>query len=136
MKTFRNADAPHHPADARSFVGTALAQKLAEAQDGTPVVVYRVEFEAGARTNWHRHSGAQWLIVVEGRVRVQKWDEPAIDVTSGDAVAIAPGEKHWHGATPGSRGVHFAVNVNATTEWLEPVTDQQYDGRAQVGRLT
>ena len=31
---------------------------------------------------------------------------------------IAPGEKHWHGATPGSRGVHIAVNINAQTTWL------------------
>jgi leucyl aminopeptidase (aminopeptidase T) len=26
------------------------------------------------RTNWHRHSGPQWLFIVEGRVRVQKGD--------------------------------------------------------------
>ena len=25
-------------------------------------------------------------------------------------------------------GVHLAVNVDATTEWLEPVSDEQYGG--------
>jgi len=39
---------------------------------------------------------------------------------------IQPGEKHWHGATPSSRGIHLAVNVNAATQWMEPVTDEQY----------
>ncbi len=36
-------------------------------------------------------------------------------------VLIPPGEKHWHGAAPGSTGTHLAVNVNAVTEWLEEV---------------
>jgi quercetin dioxygenase-like cupin family protein len=59
---------------------------------------------------------------------VQRWGEPPQDVGVGDAVVIPPGEKHWHGAVPGERAVHLAVNVNATTEWLEPVSDEQYGG--------
>ena len=129
MKIFRGEDVPPQIADPKSFVGTAHTQRLAGDQAGVPVVVYRVEFEAGARTNWHLHSGSQWLLIIEGRVRVQKWGEAAEEVGAGDAVSIAPGEKHWHGAAPGSRGVHLAVNVNATTEWLEPVTAEQYVSR-------
>jgi quercetin dioxygenase-like cupin family protein len=47
-------------------------------------------------------------------------------VVVGDAVVIHPGEKHWHGAAPGARGAHIAVNMNATTDWLEPVSDEDY----------
>lgn len=90
--------------------------------------VYRVEFESGARTNWHRHSGPQWLFVIEGRVRVQRWGEPPSDVAAGDAVVVGPGEKHWHGAVPGARGTHLAVNIDVKTEWLEPVSDEEYAG--------
>ena len=90
------------------------------------MIVYHVEFEPGARTNWHSHSGAQWLLIIEGRIRIQTWGEATREVGAGDAVMIAPGEKHWHGAAPGGRGVHLAVNVNATTEWLEPVREDQY----------
>ncbi len=89
--------------------------------------MYRVEFDPGARTNWHTHSGAQWLFVIEGRVRVQTSGEVVQDVDAGGAVVIAPGERHWHGAAPGMRAVHLAVNVNVTTAWLEPVTDEEYD---------
>jgi quercetin dioxygenase-like cupin family protein len=88
--------------------------------------VYRVEFDAEARTHWHRHTGPQWLFIIAGQVRVQKWGEAAVDVGVNDAVVIEPGEKHWHGATPGSAGTHLAVNMNATTEWLERVSDEQY----------
>jgi len=96
-------------------------------EDGAQgVIVYLVEFEPGARTNWHRHSGPQLLLVKEGRGLVQTWGEPVREISAGDAVSIEPNEKHWHGATPGTRMTHFAVNLNLTTDWLEPVSDDQY----------
>ena len=67
------------------------------------------------------------LLVTEGRMRVQTSGETSRDVDAGGAVVIAPGEKHWHGAAPGMRAVQLAVNVNATTDWLEPVTDEDYN---------
>ena len=128
MKMFRHTDSPLRPADATSFIGPAQTKLLASSEDGTPVHVYRVEFAEGGRTNWHTHSGPQWLLIVEGRVRVQVWGQPPEDVEAGDAVVFPPGEKHWHGAAPGARGTHLAVNVNAKTDWLEPVTQEQYRG--------
>src|SRR5262247_2866396 len=129
MRIFRSSDAPVGPVDPATFIGRATVQRLAHDETGVPVGVYRVTFSDGARTNWHRHTGPQWLFIVEGRVRVQKWGEPAQEVTVGDAVVIHPGEKHWHGAAPGGRGAHIAVNVNATTEWLEPVSEADYRAR-------
>jgi 4-carboxymuconolactone decarboxylase len=127
MKQFRNDEAPFEPADPRNFVGSARVKKLPMVEEGTqPVIVYLVEFEPGGRTNWHRHSAPQLLLVKEGRGLVQKWGEAARELTAGDAVAIGPNEKHWHGAAPATRMAHFAVNLNLTTEWLEPVSDDQY----------
>lgn len=55
-----------------------------------------------------------------------------MDVDAGSVVYFAPEEKHWHGANPDSYTVHAAVNPaaysNGGTDWLEPVTDGQYDG--------
>jgi len=127
MNIFRGSATPLRPADAKSFVGPAQSKLLASSEEGPSVHVYRVEFDEGGRTNWHTHSGPQWLFIVEGRVRVQKWGEAAHEVETGDAVVIAPGEKHWHGAAPGARGTHLAVNVNVKTDWLEQVTAEQYD---------
>ena len=128
MKIFRGGDVPSDVADPKSFVGRARAKKLAQADEGSPVIVYHVEFDSGARTNWHTHSGPQWLLIIEGQIRIQKWGDAAHDIAAGDAVVIAPGEKHWHGAALGARGVHLAVNIDVTTEWLEPVSDDQYQG--------
>jgi quercetin dioxygenase-like cupin family protein len=127
MKIFRSDETPFKPADMNSFVGAARTRLLASDEQTSPVHVYHVQFDSGARTNWHSHSGPQWLLVTEGRIRVQQSGAAAQDLEAGDAVMFAPGEKHWHGAVPGSRGVHLAVNLNVKTTWLEPVRDEEYD---------
>ena len=124
MKLFRREDTEPVSIDPRSFAGGVQSVKVASDVGGVSVHVYRVEFDAGGRTHWHRHTGAQWLLVIGGRIRVQKWGEAAQDVGVGDTVVIEPGEKHWHGAAPGSAGAHLAVNLNSTTEWLEAVSDE------------
>ena len=126
MKIFRGDGVPRQQVDPKTFIGPAQVKKLAEHAEPTPVIVYHVEFEPGARTNWHLHSGPQWLLITEGRIRIQKWGDAAQEVDAGGAVMIAPGEKHWHGAAPGRRGVHLAVNLDVMTEWLEPVDDEDY----------
>jgi quercetin dioxygenase-like cupin family protein len=128
MRIFRSRDAPVDAVDPATFLGRATVQRLAHDETGVPVGVYRVTFQNGARTNWHQHSGPQWLFVIEGRVRVQAEGSDSQDLEAGDAVVVAPGERHWHGAAPGSTGTHIAVNVNASTTWLEPVSDEQYAG--------
>jgi quercetin dioxygenase-like cupin family protein len=126
MVIFRDAATSSRAADSNSFVGTARTKLLASDQIAAPVHVYRVEFESGGRTNWHRHSGPQWLFVLEGHLRVQRWGERASDLVVGDAVVVGPGEKHWHGAVPDARGAHLAVNLAVKTEWLEAVSDDEY----------
>ena len=129
MKIFRAAETPSQGGDPNTFTGHVIRTTLAGDRVGTPVNVYRVEFDPGARTHWHTHDGPQWLLVVEGRIRVQKLGEDAIEAVKGDAVVIQPGEKHWHGAAADARGAHLAVNVNAKTNWMEPVTDEEYGAR-------
>ena len=128
MKHFQGAEIPFEPVDPKNFVGTARVKRLPLIEDGSgeAVIVYLVDFEPGARTNWHRHSAPQLLLIKEGHGLVQKWGEPVRQIAAGDAVAIQPDEKHWHGAGPGTGMTHFAVNLNLTTEWLEPVSDDQY----------
>ena len=127
MKLLAGEKVPFEPVDPKNFVGSARVKKLPMVEDGKQsVIVYLVDFDAGARTNWHRHSAPQLLLVKEGRGLVQKWGEPVRAIAAGDAIAIEPDEKHWHGAAPETRMSHFAVNLTLTTEWLEPVSDDQY----------
>jgi len=127
MKIFRSAQISSEGGDPKTFTGSVVRTTLASDKTGTPVNVYRVAFSPGARTHWHTHDGPQWLLVIDGCIRIQTLGEPPADVVAGDAVVIQPGEKHWHGATPTAGGTHLAVNVNATTRWMEAVTDAEYN---------
>jgi quercetin dioxygenase-like cupin family protein len=85
-----------------------------------------VRFQAGARTHWHTHTGEQVLIVVEGTCIVKREGSPAVILKTGEAIRLPANEKHWHGAVSDSVACHLAVNINFTTAWLEPVSEENY----------
>lgn len=98
------------------------------------IAVGNVTFEPRCRNNWHVHKansgGGQILLCTYGRGWLQEWGKPARELRAGDVAHIAPGVKHWHGAASDSWFVHLSLEVpgvNATTEWLEPVGDAEYD---------
>ena len=94
--------------------------------------VANVTFEPRCRNNWHVHHGAvQVLICVSGKGWYQEWNKPAIPLTPGTVIAIPEGVKHWHGAAADSWMQHLAIHTQeqqgATNEWLEPVSEEQYN---------
>jgi quercetin dioxygenase-like cupin family protein len=91
-----------------------------------------VTFEPGARTAWHTHPLGQTLIVTSGCGRVQRDGGPIEEIRAGDIVWFAPGERHWHGASPTAAMTHLAIQEQLdgkAVDWLEHVTDEQYEGR-------
>ena len=94
--------------------------------------VANVTFEPRCRNNRHIHHGAvQVLICVSGRGWYQEWNKPAVPLTPGTVIAIPEGVKHWHGAAADSPMQHLALHTDekpgASNEWLEPVSDAQYE---------
>jgi 4-carboxymuconolactone decarboxylase len=114
-------------ADPRHFTGSARVARMLGFATNPEVNVYRVMFDAGARTAWHIHSGMQLLVVLEGECALLTLSEGFQIIATGGVAVIPPGEKHWHGALPLTPMTHLAINVNATTEWLELATDEDYD---------
>ena len=91
-----------------------------------------VTFEPGCRNNWHIHHGAvQVLVCVSGRGWYQEWGKPAVALVPGVVIAIPEGVKHWHGAAADSWMQHLTYHTDIkpghSNEWLEPVTDEQYN---------
>lgn len=114
---------------AKYFIGQSYLAPVSISQVG----VHNVTFEPGCRNNWHVHhakeGGGQILICVAGRGYYQEWGKDAVEMKPGDCINIPAGVKHWHGAAPDSWFSHLAVEVpgtEASNEWLEPVTDEQY----------
>ena len=128
MRVFTLSTLDSEPSDPNTFVGHARLTRLNDVAAEPQTNVYRVAFEASARTNWHSHTGPQLLQIVEGTCRFQKDGGPLGEATVGDLISIAPNERHWHGAAPGGPMTHIAINIDAKTSWFEPVTDEEYAG--------
>ena len=91
-----------------------------------------VTFEPRCRNNWHiHHKAVQVLICVSGRGWYVEEGKQPVEMTAGTVVAIPAEAKHWHGAACDSWFQHLTymthVEEGATTEWLEPVSDEEYD---------
>ena len=133
MEIHRNGSRPSAKGSAEYFTGMVRIDPLFEAADPGRVFGAAVTFEPGARTAWHTHPLGQTLIVTAGRGWAQHWGEPIREIRPGDVIWFAPGEKHWHGATPTTAMTHFAIQEKLdgkAVDWMEQVSDEQY--RAQT----
>ena len=122
---------------AQYFIGNSYLARLSAEQ----VTFNNVTFEPRCRNNWHIHratkGGGQVLVCVAGKGWYQEEGKPAVQMLPGDVIHIPANVKHWHGAAADSWFAHLAFNVpgeNTSDEWLEPVTDGEYDKLNQLNK--
>jgi len=129
VKIIRTAESETRRAPSEWFTG-AVWMEATPADSSPGAGVFRVSFEPGARTNWHTHPEGQILHVIAGAGRAATEGGPVMEIKTGDVVYFAPDEKHWHGTAPDAFMVHLAINPAANsdggTDWLEPVSGEQY----------
>src|SRR5579871_6706923 len=109
------------------FSGTVRIDPLFQATAPARVAGASVTFEPGARTAWHTHPLGQTLIVISGCGRAQREGGPIEEIRPGDVVQFAPGEKHWHGASPTTAMTHIAIQENLdgkAVDWMDKVRDE------------
>lgn len=117
---------------AKYFVGNSYLNPLTDPKK--TVFIANVTFEPSCRNNWHIHKaeqgGGQILICVDGEGWYQEEGKEPVSLKEGSIITIPAGVKHWHGAKKDSWLSHLAVEVpgvNCSTEWCEPVSDEEYD---------
>lgn len=131
MNITRAGTTPSAKGPAETFTGTVRVDSPFRCEAPGRHVGATVTFECCARTHWHTHPLGQTLIVTSGVGRVQREGGPIEEIRPGDIVTILPGEKHWHGAAPNTAMTHIAITEfldGKNTDWMEPVTDDQYTG--------
>lgn len=131
MDIKRAGTTPSQKGPAEWFTGTVRLDPLFSTPEPARVAGSSVTFEPGARTAWHTHPLGQTLIVTAGCGRAQREGGPIEEIKPGDVVWFAPGEKHWHGAAPGTAMTHIAIQEQQggkAVDWLEHVTDEEYAG--------
>lgn len=115
---------------AQYFIGQSYLNMLSTEQ----VAVGNVTFEPKCRNNWHIHhaksGGGQMLICTAGSGWYQEEGREPVSLEPGMVIMIQPEVKHWHGAKADSWFSHIAVEIpgaDTSNEWLEAVSDEQYD---------
>lgn len=129
MEILRVGSRPSNKGPEAWFTGSVRIDPLFTAPPPARAAASLVTFEPGARTAWHTHPLGQILIVTAGCGWAQRWGGPIEEIRPGDVIWFAPGEKHWHGATPTTAVTHIAIQEaldGKAVEWLEKVTDEQY----------
>ena len=118
---------------AQYFIGNSYLNPLTEFGK-CPVFLANVTFEPRCRNNWHIHhaknGGGQLLICIAGEGWYQEEGKEAVSLKPGMVITISANVKHWHGAKANSWFSHIAVEVpgeETSTEWCEPVTDEEYN---------
>ena len=118
---------------AKYFIGNSYLHPLAKVDDPS-LFLANVTFEPKCRNNWHIHrsskGGGQLLICTAGSGWYQEDGKKAISLEPGAVIVIPANVKHWHGAKKDSWFSHLAMEIpgeNTSTEWCEPVTDEEYN---------
>ena len=133
MDIKRNGSQPSGKGPAEYFTGSVRIDPLFQANEPARAGGVSVTFEPGARTAWHSHPLGQNLIVTAGCGLVQSWGDPVEKIRPGDVVWSAPGEKHWHGATPTTSMTHISIVEQLdgkSADWMEKVSDEEYQAGA------
>ena len=120
---------------AKYFIGNSYLAPVSREQ----VAISNVTFEPRCRNNWHIHratkGGGQMLIGVAGRGWYQEEGKAPVEILPGTVIHIPANVKHWHGAAADSWFAHLAFEVpgeKTSNEWLEPVTDEEYNKLEQI----
>lgn len=131
MEIKRSGSQPSGKGLVEYFTGAVRIDPIANPPEPARVAMALVTFEPGARTCWHTHPFGQTLFVTAGCGWVQRQGGLKEQVNPGDVIYFEPNEKHWHGATTTTGMSHIAVQEKlngSPVEWMEPVTDEQYNG--------
>lgn len=126
----------HHAGSSQAIVGPAewftgrvRIDRIFNAPAPARVGVAVVNFEPGARTNWHTHPLGQVLLVTDGVGWTQCEGGSKTEIRPGDLIWCNCGRRHWHGATDSSAMQHIAINESLDgkpVDWLAPVTDAEF----------
>ena len=118
---------------AQYFSGASFLNPLTNPKE-CAVFLANVTFEPKCRNNWHIHrsnnGGGQILICTAGEGWYQEEGKEARSLKPGMVITIPANVKHWHGAKKDSWYSHIAIEVpgeNTSNEWLEPISDEEYE---------
>lgn len=94
--------------------------------------ITKATFKANSTLDWHKHSSAQVLIIVDGEAYYQERGKEAVILKTGDLIKCKKDSEHWHSSTKFSDVTYLALyGGGQPTTWTEVVTQEYYDAVAE-----
>lgn len=78
-----------------------------------------------SKEKWHKHTGIQILVAIDGTGYYQERGCPVQLLNSGDVIFILPNVEHWHAAAQGSDFSDVVISGHQRNElvtWLQKST--------------
>jgi len=90
--------------------------------------ITKATFKANSTLDWHKHSSAQVLIIVDGEAYYQERGIEPVILKIGDIIKCEKDIEHWHSSTKSSDVTYLALyGGGQPTTWTEVVTQEYYD---------
>ena len=94
--------------------------------------ITKATFKANSTLDWHKHSSAQVLIIVDGEAYYQERGKEPVILKEGDVIKCQKDIEHWHSSTKFNAVTYLAFYSGETpTIWTEVLTQEYYDKVAQ-----
>ena len=135
MEIIKAGARANQKASSKYYTGIVWKEKIFEAPLPARTHTVKLVFEPSARTAWHKHPLGQTIYVTKGVGLICLREEKASVIEAGDTVWISPNQEHWHGTNGPNNFEYISIQEEldgCNTEWLEKVSDEDYQISIQV----
>lgn len=114
------------------YIGEAWLNAIIHDDKELGYNITKATFKANSTLDWHKHSSAQVLIIVEGEAYYQERGNKPVILKEGDVIKCEKDIEHWHSSTKESDVTYLALDGGGQpTTWTEVLTQKYYDDVAE-----
>ncbi len=114
------------------YIGEAWLNAIIHDDPELGYNITKATFKANSTLDWHKHSSAQVLIIVDGEAYYQERGNEPLILKEGDIIKCEKNIEHWHSSTKYSDVTYLAFySGEQPTTWTEVLTQEYYDEIAE-----
>lgn len=110
------------------YIGEAWLNAIIHDDTELGYNITKATFKANSTLDWHIHSTAQVLIIVEGEAYYQERGKEPVVLKEGDIIKCEKDTEHWHSSTKVSDVTYLALyGGGEPTKWTEVLSQECYN---------
>lgn len=115
------------------YIGEAWLNAIIHDDTELGYNITKATFKVNSTLDWHKHSTAQVLIIVDGEAYYQERGKEPVVLKEGDIIKCDKDTEHWHSSTKYSDVTYLALyGGGKPTSWTEVLTQEYYDKIAEM----